>query len=109
MFLRKPLESQAWKCINTKDCSNCFTIPNLPIKTHFVVRICACNGTEKGPLCDESEVISTKNLAFKVKDKSYLRQETLPNSIPMYDVPHQVECDEQRKTRIITIGNNLVF
>ena len=77
---------------------------NLPTNTKFVVRVCACYETEQGPLSDESSVMSTLNLAYKVKDESTVRLETLPSSLPVYDVPCQVERDDKRKIYTITIG-----
>ena len=105
VFLRKPLEGEKWRSFKTKNDTCSFTIKNLPINTNFVFSVCACNGTVQGPLCKESEVISTQNLAFKMKGISILREETLPNYIPVYDVPFRVERNGQLKVRKVTIGN----
>ena len=76
----------------------------LPTNTEFVVRVCACYETEQGPFGDKSSVMSTLNLAYKVKDESTVGPETLPSSLPVYDVPCQVERDEKGKIYTITIS-----
>lgn len=109
VFLRKSFESETWMCFETENDTCSLTINNLPINTEFVVSVCACNSTEQGPLCDESDVIRTANLAVKMKDTSTRRREREPHSIPEYDVPLRVNHNEQLKVRMVMIGNGYNF
>lgn len=104
VYLRKPDESETDTFFITNDDSCFITINDLPVNTEFVVKVRACTETDQGPKCDESNVIRTKNLAFKLRDDSNLRAETIPHSMPVYDVSYRVERNEQLKTRIVMIG-----
>lgn len=108
VFLRKSFECETWMCFETENDTCSLTIDNLPINTEFVVRVCACNSSEQGPLCDESEVIRTANLAVKMKDTSTRRRE-VPHFIPVYDVPFRVDHNKQLKVRMVMIGNGYNF
>lgn len=102
VYLRKASDSEPMDCLTTEDGACTLTITNLPMNTEFVAR--ACCETEQGPLGDESRVIATKNLAYKVKDESIERPHVLPSLLPVYDVPCHVERNEKLKTCTIEIG-----
>lgn len=104
VYNRKSSDSETSKCVTTENGTCSFTIKNLPMNTKFVVRVSACYETKQGPLSDESSVMSTLNVAYKMKDESTVRLETLPSSIPVYDVPCLVERDEKLKINTITIS-----
>lgn len=78
-------------------------IAQLQINTKFVVKVCACTNTERGPTGDESNPITTKNLAYKMKDASTLRRGTT-NNLSVYDVPFHEEHDNHLKIRTVKIG-----
>ena len=104
VYLRKASDSEPMDCLTTEDGVCTLTITNLPMNTEFVARVRACCETEQGPLGDESRVITTKNLAYKVKDESTERPHVLPSLLPVYDVPCHVERNEELKTCTIIIG-----
>lgn len=104
VYLRKASDSEPMDCIRNEDGTCTLTITNLPMNTEFVARVRACCETEQGPLGDESRVITTKNLAYKVKDESTERPHVLPSLLPVYDVPCHVERNEELKTCTIIIG-----
>lgn len=81
-------------------------ITDLSLNTKFIVRVRACSGTETGPLGDESDVIATKNLAFKIKQESTLLlvHPEIPNSLPKYAVQYEKDEDDDKKIRKIIIG-----
>lgn len=79
---------------------------DLSFNTKFVVSVRACIGILKWPIGDESDVITTKHLAFKMKSRSTLLQITqaTPNSLPIYAVEYKVEKIDVEKIRRIMIG-----
>nr|XP_022291339.1 uncharacterized protein LOC111102765 [Crassostrea virginica] len=103
VYFRKKSEHEKWECITTKDRSCSLEITGLPLNTEFVVKVRACTDSERGPTGDESSPITTKNLAYKIKDASTLRQGT-KNKLPVYDVPFHEERDESLKIRTVRIG-----
>lgn len=66
----------------------------------------ACAGKEIGPYGNESDEITTKNLAFKIKSKSTMLLSTpvMPNALQMYAVKFDEERNDVMKTRRIIIG-----
>lgn len=68
--------------------------------------MCACAGREIGPIRKESEEITTKNLAFKIKSDSTLLHLTpvMPNTLPTNAVKYDEERNDTMKTRRIIIG-----
>ena len=103
VYFRKKSEHEKWECITNKDRSCSLEITGLPLNTEFVVKVRACTDSERGPTGDESSPITTKNLAYKIKDASTLRQGT-KNKLPVYDVPFHEERDESLKIRTVRIG-----
>ena len=103
VYFRKRSEHEKWKCITTNNSSCSLEITDLPLNTEFVVKVRACTNTEHGPTGDESSPITTKNLAYKIKDKSTERPKSA-NNLPHFDVPYQEQRDEKLKIRTITIG-----
>ena len=103
VYFRKKSEHEKWECITTDNRSCSLEITDLPLNTEFVVKVRACTNTEHGPTCAESSPITTKNLAYKIKDASILRPGT-ENRLSVYDVPFHEEHDEQLKIRRIRIG-----
>lgn len=87
----------------TSDTACSLEIEHLPINTTFVVKVRACTDTEHGPVSDESSPITTRNLAYKMKDVSTLRSGST-DELSVYDVPVHVERDEQLKIRTVRIG-----
>lgn len=87
-----------------RDCS--MRVTNLSHNTKFVAYVCACIGPYTWPIGEESDVITTKNLAFKIKSSSTLLQNTqaVPNTLPMYAVKYEVEEIDFKKIRRILIG-----
>lgn len=102
--MRKPDEPETDRCFRTNDDTCSMTIHDLQVNTEFVVKVRACTETDQGPRSDESNVIRTKNLAFKLRDDSNLRAETIPHSMPVHDVSYRIERNEQLKTRMVMIG-----
>lgn len=87
-----------------RECS--MKVIDLSFNTKFVVSVRACIGILKLPIGDESDVITTKHLAFKMKSRSTLLQITqaTPNSLPIYAVEYKVEKIDVKKIRRIMIG-----
>lgn len=87
-----------------RECS--IKVIDLSFNTKFVVSVRACIGILKWPIGDESDVITTKHLAFKMKSRSTLLQITqaTPNSLPIYAVEYKVEKIDVEKIRRIMIG-----
>lgn len=111
VYLRKASNPDDWECFTSTDGERSMTITDLSLNTKFIVRVRACAGTETGPIGDESDVIITKNLAFKIKQESTLLHvhPEIPNSLPMYDVQYEMEEDGDKKVRRIVIGVFLVY
>lgn len=111
VYLRKASEPEGWECFTSTDEERSMTITDLPLNTNFIVRVCACAGTETGPIGDESDVITTKNLAFKIKQESTLLHvhPEIPNSLPMYAVQYEMEEYDDKKIRKIIIGVFLIY
>lgn len=109
VYLRKASEPEGWECFTSTDEERSMTITDLPLNTNFIVRVRACAGTETGPIGDESDVITTKNLAFKIKQESTLLHvlPEIPNSLPMYAVQYEMEEYDDKKIRKIIIGEEL--
>lgn len=87
-----------------RECS--MKVNDLSFNTKFVVSVRACIGILKWPIGDESDVITTKHLAFKMKSRSTLLQfpQATPNSLPIYAVKCEVEKINVEKIRRIMIG-----
>nr|XP_022292805.1 uncharacterized protein LOC111103675 [Crassostrea virginica] len=105
VYFRKKSEHEKWECITTDNSSCSLEITDLPLNTEFVVKVRACTNTEHGPTGAESSPITTKNLAYKIRDASILRPGT-ENKLSVYDVPFHEEHDEQLKIRTIRIGES---
>lgn len=103
VYYREISEHETWDCITTIGNACLLEITHLPINTTFVVKVRACTDTEHGPLSDESSPFTTKNLAYKMKDKSTLRPGTT-KKLSVYDVPFHEEHDEQLQIRTVRIG-----
>lgn len=103
---REASDPEGWKSFTTSDAECSTTITDLSLNTKYIVSVCACAGREIGPTGYESDVITTKNLAYKIKSKSTLLHLTpvMPNSLPMYAVKTDEERNEIMKTRRIIIG-----
>lgn len=109
VYVRKASSPEDWECFTSTDGERSMTITDLSLNTKFIVRVRACAGTETGPIGDESDVIITKNLAFKIKQESTLLHvhPEIPNSLPMYAVQYEMEEDGDKKVRRIVIGDVL--
>lgn len=103
VYYREISEQDTWDVITTMGNACSLEITQLPINTTFVVKVCACTDTEQGPLSAESGPITTRNLAYKIRDASTLRPGTI-NSLPIYDVPFHEEYDKRLKIRTVKIG-----
>lgn len=111
VYVREASASEDWECFTSTDGKRSMKITDLSLNTKFIVRVCACAGTETGPTGDESDVITTKNLAFKIKQDSTLLHfhPEIPNSLPMYAVQYEIDEDDDKKTRKIIIGVFLIY
>lgn len=111
VYVRKASDPEEWECFTSTDGQRSMKITNLSLNTKFIVRVRACAGTETGPIGDESDVITTKNLAFKIKQESTLLhvQPEIPNSFTMYAVQYEMEEDDDKKIRKIMIGMFLIY
>lgn len=103
VYYREISEHETWDVITTIGNACSLEITQLPINTKFVVKVCACTDTEHGPLSAESSPITTRNLAYKIRDASTLRPGST-NSLPIYDVPFHEEYDIRLKIRTVKIG-----
>lgn len=95
VHVREASDPEGCKSFTTSDGECSTTITDLCLNTKYIVSVCACAGREIGPIGNESDEITTKNLAFKIKSSSTLLHLTpvMPNSLPTY----AVKCDEERK------------
>lgn len=111
VYVRKASEPEGWECFTSTDGERSMTITDLPLNTNFIVRVRACAGTETGPIGDESDVITTKNLAFKIKQEStflHVHPE-IPNSLPMYAIQYEMEEDGDKMIRKIILGVFFIY
>lgn len=106
VYVRKASDPEGWECFTSTDGDRSMKITDLPLSTKFIVRVRACADTETGPLGDESDVIATKNLAFKIKQDSTLLHvhPEIPSSLPKYAVQYEIDEDDDKKIRKIIIG-----
>lgn len=76
------------------------------LNTKYIVSVCACAGREIRSIGNESDEITTKNLAFKIKSSSTLLHLTpvMPNSLPTYAVKFDEERNDIMNIRRIIIG-----
>lgn len=105
VHVREASDPEGWSFTTTgRECST--TINDLSLNTKYIVSVCACAGRETGPFGYESDEISTKNLAFKIKSQSTLLRLTpdMQNYLPMYAVKSDEERNDTMKTRRIIIG-----
>lgn len=108
VHVREASDPEGWKSFTTSDGECSMTITDLSLKTKYIVSVCACAGREIGPIGKESEEITTKNLAFKIKCDSTLLHLTpvMPNTLPTYAVKYDEERNDTMKTRRIIIGES---
>lgn len=105
LYVRNVTTQEVRECTTRgRECS--MRVTDLSPNAKFVVSVCACIDTYIGPIGDESDVITTKKLAFKMKSSSTLLQNTqaTQNSLPIYAVKYEVEENDARKIRRIIIG-----
>lgn len=105
LYVRNVTTHEVRECTTSgRECS--MRVTNLSPNAKFVVSVCACIDTYTGPIGDESDVITTKKLAFKMKSSSALLQNTqaTQNSLPTYAVKYEVEENDAKKIRRIIIG-----
>lgn len=109
VYVRNVSEPERWNIFNTRNGECSKKIFDLSPNTKYVVCVCACSGTETGPVGCESDVITTKNLAFKLKQESTLLSSDLdiPYLLPMYAVKYESKEDNNKKIRRIIIGDVL--
>lgn len=106
VYVRKATDSEDWESFTTPGGKHSIRLTDLTLNTKYIVRVRACVGTETGPIGDESDVITTKNLAFKIKQEATLLHihPEIPNSLPMYAVKYEMEEDCAKKIRRFIIG-----
>lgn len=111
VYVRKSTDLEDWESFTTPGGECSIRITDLTLNTKYNVRVRACAGTETGPFGDESDVITTKNLAFKIKQESTLLHvhPEVPNALPMYAVQYEIDEDDDKKIRKIKIGVYLIY
>lgn len=111
VYVREASDPEGWECFTAPDGERFMRITDLTLNTKYIVRVRACVGTETGPIGHESDVITTKNLAFKIKQESTLLhvQPEIPNSLPVYAVQYEIDEDHDKKIRKIIIGVFLIL
>lgn len=106
VHVREASDPEGWKSFTTIDGECSMTITDLSLKTKYIVGVCACESREIGRIGNESEEITTTNLAFKIKSNStpFDLTPVMPNSLPTYAVKYDRERIDMMRIRRITMG-----